>query len=225
MMTEADAKRLQAWLGVTQDGKIGPVTLAALWRRIEPEIGIRTLTSPAAFYERLRAVTGPLDQEQVNTINHLLTAGSTWSTSWMAYALATAWHEARLKPIEEYGKGKGKAYGKAGRHGQSQHGRGLVQLTWDENYERADEELDLGGELVADFDKALEPEIAVAIMIKGMAEGWFTGKSLSDYLPRELANGKEFEEARRIINGTDRKVQIADYAMKIQDALLAGGWK
>jgi putative chitinase len=60
----------------------------------------------------------------------------------LAYCLATAYHEVdkTMQPIEEYGKGKtrpyGKEYGKP--HpitGKVYYGRGFVQLTWYENYE------------------------------------------------------------------------------------------
>src|SRR3546814_8559602 len=67
-----------------------------------------------------------------------LASAAHWPTSWLADGLATAWHEAGFEPVEEIGKGRGKAYGKPGKYGQSQHGRGLVQVTWDSNYEWLD---------------------------------------------------------------------------------------
>ena len=132
--------------------------------------------------------------------------------------LATDFHETAttMQPIEEYGKGRGKPYGKAGKHGQSQHGRGLVQLTWDANYERAERELGLNGALLKDFALAMRPDIAVAIMFTGMEEGWFTGKKLADYITRAKA---DYQGARRIINGTDRAAQIALYARQFEAAL------
>ena len=45
------------------------------------------------------------------------------------------------------------------------------------------------------------------------------------YLPAQgLAVEREFREARRIINGTDKASLIAGYALDFQDALKAGGW-
>ncbi|QUT04854.1 hypothetical protein KFK14_17740 [Sphingobium phenoxybenzoativorans] len=184
----------------------------------------RNLSTPATFYSGVRGVTGPLDQVQVEVIESLLKAASRWSTSWLAYGLATAWHEARLRPIEEIGKGKGRPYGQPGKYGQAQYGRGLVQLTWDRNYERADKELNLGGALLKDFGLALKPQIATEILVRGMEEAWFTGKGLGDYLPAELGTVVQFTEARRIINGTDRAAGIAEYARRFQDALVLGGW-
>jgi len=176
-----------------------------------------------AFWSGLRKVTGPLDQVQVDIVNALLAATGHWSNAWLAYALATAWHESRLKPIEEWGKGKGREYGKINSTGKAPYGRGLVQLTWHANYQKADDELKLGGSLVKNYDRALEPEIAVKIMVRGMQSGWFTGKSLATYLPARLGTVKQFTDARRIINGTDKDAMIAGYAVKFQDALIAGG--
>lgn len=182
------------------------------------------LTDPAAFFAALRKVTGPLDQVQVDTINALLKAAAHWPVGWMAYGLATAWHEARFKPIEEFGRGNGKPYGKPGKHGQAQYGRGLVQLTWDRNYEWADKALGLNGALIKDFSLALRPDIATAILVKGMESGAFTGKALRDCII-ERGTHDAFVKARRIINGTDKAQLIAGHAERFQDALEAGGWK
>jgi putative chitinase len=224
MTTLAD---IQRHLGVDPDGKLGPVTLGAIAKAIgmtDAPAASHRLASPEAFFAAVRKITGPLDQVQVDTINGLLAAASHWRLSWLAYGLATAWHEARFKPIEEWGKGKGRPYSKPGKYGQSQHGRGLVQLTWDRNYEWADKALGLGGSLLKDFNRALEPEIATAILVKGMETGAFTGKGLADYLPDRLGTPAQYREARRIINGTDRAEMIAGYAERFQAALEAGGW-
>lgn len=187
--------------------------------------GVRhILADAAAFFAKVRGITGALDQVQVDTITGLLGKAAHWPIGWLAYGLATAWHEARLKPIEEWGKGKGRPYAAPGKYGQSQHGRGLVQLTWDRNYEWADKALGLGGSLLKNFNRALEPEIAADILVKGMETGAFTGKRLSDYITgRGTREG--FVGARRIINGTDKAADIAGYAERFQDALDAGGWK
>lgn len=195
----------------------------------------RELHDEVAFYKGVRKMTGPLDQVQVDTIRLLLKAAAHWPVGWLAYGLATAWHEAQLRPIEEYGKGHGRRYGRPGARmkpvknrplygGQIPYGRGLVQLTWCDNYEWADRELGLGGTLLANFDRALEPEIATAILVKGMETGAFTGRKLVDYVS-ERGTVQQFENARRIINGTDKARMIAEYALKFQDALTAGGWE
>lgn len=148
----------------------------------------------------------------------------------LAYILATTFHETahRMQPIAEYGKGKGRKYGSRGKYGQIPYGRGYVQLTWDYNYEKADRELKLGGALLKDFDKALEPQYAAPILFKGMEEGWFTGKKLRDFIDTidesDEEDGREFEEGRRIINGVDRKKLIASYALVFEKALKAAGY-
>lgn len=187
--------------------------------------GKRALRNPGLFFNIARAVTGPLNQRQVDTINRLLAGAAHWPTAWLAYGLATAWHEARLQPIPEWGKGRGRPYAKAGKYGQPQYGRGLVQLTWDRNYEWADKALGLGGALLRDFDLALDPDIAARILIRGMETGAFTGKSLSSYLTGGAGTHEQFRQARRIINGMDKADRIATYADRFQAALSAGDWR
>jgi hypothetical protein len=175
------------------------------------------------FFARLRRLTGPLDQGQVGIVNALLTAGALWPSGWLAYALATAWHEARFTPQTEWGRGRGRAYAQPGRYGQAQYGRGLVQLTWDRNYEWADRALGLKGALLRNFDLALKPDLAVAILVKGMEQGAFTGLALSDCITGTGSHA-QFVKARRIINGTDRAEDIATHADAIAAALGDGGW-
>lgn len=215
---------IQRRVGVTPDGIWGPRTARAILDALPP-VRARTLEQADAFYVGVRYVTGALDPTQFKVVEALLASASHWSTAWLAYGLATAWHEARLRPIEEISKGKGRSYGKPGIHsGQIAYGRGLVQLTWDRNYARADAELGLNGALIGDYDRALRADTAVAILVRGMEEAWFTGKGLGDYLPDEHGTVDQFRAARRIINGTDRADLIAGYAKAFQAALVAGGW-
>lgn len=142
-----------------------------------------------------------------------------------AYVLGTTfWETARtMRPIAEYGKGKGKKYGKPGRnHGQIPYGRGFVQTTWDENYERTDRELGLHGRLVKNYDLLLtDAGIAAEAIVTGMREGWYTGKKLSDYITLQKS---DFRGARRIVNGTDKAQSIADLAKLYDTALKAEGY-
>ncbi|WP_324698755.1 hypothetical protein [Novosphingobium sp. RL4] len=185
----------------------------------------RSLGDAAAFFAAVRQVTGTLTQAQVNILNLMLVAagGAAWPIGWLAYGLATAWHEARFLPQAEWGLGKGRPYAAAGKYGQPQYGRGLVQLTWDFNYEWADKALGLNGLLLRDFDLALDPAIATRILIKGMQDGAFTGRRLGQYI---VARGtsEAFINARRIINGTDKAQLIAGYAERFQAALDKGRW-
>lgn len=182
------------------------------------------LADPARFFGAVRAITGPLDQVQVDTINDILARAAHWPLSWVAYGLATAWHEARLRPIAEWGKGRGRPYGKAGKYGQPQYGRGLVQLTWDSNYEWADRALGLGGRLLDNFDLALRPDIAARILVQGMETGAFTGRALRHYLTGTDATREQYRQARRIINRMDKADKIAGHAERFAAALRQGGW-
>lgn len=218
-----DLEKIQQHVGVPVDNIWGPATAAAVVKALGIEQKRHVMADPAAFFAGVRKITGQLDQVQVDTINRLLEAAAHWPAGWLAYGLATAWHEARLKPIAEWGKGQGKPYGKPGKYGQGQYGRGLVQLTWDSNYEWADKALGLGGSLLKDFDRALEPEIATRILVEGMETGAFTGKKLSDYIT-DNGTPSGFVNARRIINGTDKASLIAGYAENFLAAILAGRW-
>ncbi|MEN6548573.1 MAG: hypothetical protein ABFE07_21210 [Armatimonadia bacterium] len=180
------------------------------------------------FFDRVRArpFGGSLSQPQVSGLTAILDAASTYGIKderYLAYALATAYHETAhtMQPIAEYGKGKGRKYGVKGKHGQVPYGRGYVQLTWDTNYERADKELGLNGALLKDFDLAMRPGIAAGILFEGMTEGWFTGKKLSDYFTASKADPVN---ARRIINGTDKASMIAGYYNDFLAALVASDW-
>lgn len=142
----------------------------------------------------------------------------------LAYMLATTFHETdrSMQPIHEHG---GPSYfakydGRAdlgNTHpgdGNRFHGRGYVQLTGRRNYMRAGAVL--GIDMVANPDFALVPKYAAFIMFTGMAEGWFTGKKLSDYFN---ARTTDWLNARRIINGTDKAQTIANYARTFHAAL------
>jgi len=179
----------------------------------------------SVFYDAVRAslFAGKLSTSQVEGMEAILDAFQPYELSQeeMAYMLATAFHETArtMQPIEEYGKGKGHSYGApAGPFKKIYDGRGYVQLTWYENYKKAQDKL--GVPFVQYPEKALEPKHAADIMIKGMLEGWFTGKKLSDYFN---ASTTDWINARRIINGTDRAADIAGYAKHFLAALKAAG--
>jgi putative chitinase len=190
--------------------------------------GKQTLTDPAAFFRAVRANFGSLDQDQVDGINALL-AGmgeAGWAIAWTAYGLATAWHETakRMQPVREGLNASDAWHRKHLARYYPWYGRGHVQTTWERNYRHADKALGLSGRLIADADLMLTNEVSIPTMVRGMSEGWFTGKSLGDYLDSERGTFEEFKAARRIINGTDKDELIAGYAQRFQAALQAGGW-
>jgi len=192
------------------------------------------------FYDNVRNAPFPntLTQPQVDGMNVIL---DEWDKrgltepSWLAYMLATAFHETAhwMQPVIEtrraseptnpsvdtaiarldnaFNSGKLKwvktPYWRKDADGMSWLGRGFVQLTHKTNYQNA--EAKTGIPCTTQPELMLQAAPAATVMFGGMIGGWFTGKKLSDY----LGNGKvDFVNARRIINGLDRADDIAGYA-------------
>ncbi|UII76529.1 hypothetical protein LV716_01700 [Flagellimonas sp. HMM57] len=171
-------------------------------------------------YIRHRLHFGRLSQKQVNGYTLLLDYWETnqlKDTRWLAYVLATTYHETdkTIRPIAEYGKGKGREYGKRDPDtGQIYYGRGYVQLTWKENYSKYSDIL--GIDLVNNPDLALDQNVATEILFHGMVNGIFTGKKLMDYFN---ANTSDWYNARKIVNGNDKKFIIGDYGKEFFAAI------
>lgn len=192
-------------------------------------------------YDILRKDFGVLRQTQVEGLEFIVAVmheDRSLTYAQAAYILATTWHETAhtMQPIAEYGKGKGRVYGtwyvnskgekfsytSDGKHTaylEREHpflyyGRGYVQLTWLANYAKAGDKL--GIDFVANPDLVMQPQYAVKILIEGMKKGWFTGRKLSDYI---YQSKKDYVNARRIINGTDKASLIARYAGIFERAL------
>lgn len=185
------------------------------------------------FFSRVRSnlFAGSLKQAQVEGMTFIL---AEWETHrahqddrWLAYALATTFHETdrKMQPIHEYG---GRSYffdryDPEGSHksiarqlgntekgdGIRFHGRGYVQLTGRRNYTALG--VEIGRDLTssdAAADGALLPDVAVKAMFWGMENGIFTGKRLADYFS---PTKQDPVNARRIINGLDQAQKIAGY--------------
>lgn len=143
----------------------------------------------------------------------------------LAYILATAYHETdkTMQAIEEYGKGKGKRYGKKVKYDGTDYtypdkilyGRGHVQLTWYENYEKFGKLLHLPLLYYPEF--MLDNKISARVLILGMTRGLFTGKKLSDYFNNKVSNPVQ---ARRTVNGLDRADMIANLYDRFLDCVI-----
>jgi hypothetical protein len=172
--------------------------------------------------------SGALTQQQVDGQSVILAvweynAGGTPMTDrrWLAYMLATTYHECAqtMWPIEEYGKGAGYEYGEPDpQTGETYYARGFVGLTWKSNYDKASAALGLidNRDLVWHPQLALDSLIATRVMFRGMAEGWFTGKKLGQYFNDER---NDPVNARQIINGNDKDTLIAGYHEEFLAAL------
>jgi len=189
----------------------------------------------SAFYDRVRPLFpgGKLTAGQVDGLSRLLEASATLPLRHRAYVLATAQHETAhtMQPVREtlaatdasainrleaaWSKGRlpwvKTPYWRRDAEGKSWLGRGYVQLTHKANYVRASQKL--GVDLVTDPNAAMNPDVAARILVRGMVEGWFTGRKMADFAT--------FEDMRRVVNGTDRAADIARLARGYEAALLA----
>lgn len=186
----------------------------------------------AKFFAGIRngPFPGRLTDDQVRGTTATLDAFETRGPlplPFQSYMLATEFHETAhtMLPIEEYGHGRGRVYGKpTGPWHCIYDGRGDVQLTWEANYIHATKRLRELGVIGDDIDLdrspelAMRPDIAAAIMIAGMVEGWFTKFKLNDYF-----NDKTNDpvRARKIINGLDKADTIANYHRQFYAAITA----
>lgn len=200
------------------------------------------MTVSADFFNTVRPLFGGrLTQGQVDGMNKIVEYGTKWeySDEELAYILATVFHETArwMEPIREGGRRTGPAYTDAsakravasihakgiirtnyalpaGPYGESYYGRGLVQITWYDNYLKFEKLL--GVPLTKNPDLTLEWDIALDILFLGMRDGMFTGRKLKDYdFPAE------YRAARAIVNGDVRKngTAIANEAQVFLKAL------
>jgi len=191
----------------------------------------------AEFFKEYRKLFNPeLTKQQVAGYDAIF---DYWESSplndlrWLSYALATAYHETggKIEPVREgFAKTNEEAiravtklfekkkilrnYALPHPNGNSYYGRGLPQITHGFNYEKIGKAIEVP--LYENPDLALRLDIAVKLMFVSMTDGLFTGKRFRDYFSDTKT---DWQGARRIINGTDKKELIADYAKKFFSCL------
>lgn len=144
-----------------------------------------------------------------------------------AYVLATAyWETAKtMQPVRE-AFWKDEAWRKKNLRYFPYYGRGYVQLTWDYNYKKASDYF--GVDFVKNPDLVMDTQYALPILVVGMQKGWFTGKDMDDYIDDideiDDEDFKEYVQARRVVNGTDKADQIAKLALIFEKALKEAGY-
>jgi predicted chitinase len=117
----------------------------------------------------------------------------------VAYVLATAEGESNFKPVKEY-RGKQLTPDQQKYWDTNYMGRGLIQVTWESNYRRVGNRL--GIDLLKNPDLLLTNQIAIASLVLGMRDGWYTGKKIRDYklgdywYMRAIVNPGEIKYAR-----------------------------
>ncbi len=188
---------------------------------------------------RLSLFGGSLKQKQVEGLTGLLDYWEAHHAAkddrWLAYALATVHHEVdrRMQPIKEYGSKRYffRMYDIRGDRphvardlgnlaegdGALFHGRGFVQLTGRANYAYWQQRMNR--DLTSSYERAnrvLELETATIILFEGMIDGTFTGRKFADYFEGVR---QDWEGARAIINGRDKKRLIATYAKSYYAAI------
>ena len=189
------------------------------------------------FFDVVRAdlFGGRMTADQVEGCEAILRASRLMPLTHRAYLLATAYHETArsMMPVKEtvmpHHRDKNpsdaevirrlEAAWARGRLPQVKtpywrdgwFGRGYVQLTWRNNYDRAGRALGL--DLIGRPELAMVPEHAAAILARGCAEGWFTGRKMADYA--------SYRDMRRVVNGLDCADEIAGHAAAFERALRA----
>ncbi len=205
----------------------------------------------ARFYACVRdeLAGGRLSQSQVDGMNMILdrfeASRALTDRRWLAYMLATAWHETggKMQAVEEnlnysakglmaafprrfsareakdyagrpeaianriYARRMGNGDADSG-DGWRYRGRGLVQITGRTNY-RA-----FGVERRP--DRALDPDMAVRILMNGMVSGVFTGRRLADFFDWRR---EDWSAARATVNGSDKADLVAGYGRSFYEAL------
>jgi len=188
-----------------------------------------------AFFDKVRPMfrRGRMSSAQVDGLQKIVEQGEGMPRAHLAYVLATVFHETgqRMQPIREgfaktnagairavtglFNKGIIRTnYALPEANGLSYYGRGLVQITWGENYKKFG--------IYDEPDQALLMPTALDILFKGMIEGLFRKGNDIFMIPGKDPTLVDFIKAREIINGDTRKNgrKIAEQAVVFYNALL-----
>lgn len=227
LLSDAEAKELQTALKLLGypvgevDGLIGPKTRTA-WSEFEVDVSLGNpeIVSPVSV-EKLQAMLNT-DTTTGKVHDFSTTQGTIEAIRWecqsqgiglptqIAYVLATTeWETARtFKPVRE-AFWLSEAWRKKNLRYYPYYGRGFVQLTWKNNYQTYSDLLHV--DLVNNPDQAMDPNVALFVIVHGFKVGTFTGRKITDYINNQTT---DFLRARRCINGNDQASKIAALAQK-----------
>ena len=181
-----------------------------------------------AFFDRVRAdpFGGNLTQSQVDGMNYLLDVweehfaeqNPTDGTQWLAYCLATAFHETAADDGADRGIREGRRRllrrSLPGPMASATTGAATSSSPGTKTTSRASRSSATNTRIECPMvrypHRMLEHEPAALILYDGSIDGWFTGVGLPQYF--NAAKGIEDPyNARRVINGTDKADLIAGY--------------
>jgi putative chitinase len=174
----------------------------------------------ARYINACEKAFGKMDKLQRESIEEIIRAFDKYGDrdlNKLAYILGTTRHESRFKPIEERRASSSQTdvYNRQNKYWYTgYYGRGFVQLTWERNYQKMSDLLNVN--FVANPSLALEPKYAARILVQGMMKGSFTRKKLDTYINDQ---GQDFYNARKTVNGTDRAGRIEGYTLSILENL------
>lgn len=183
------------------------------------------------FYNALRSKLNLTEQNVFGMEKHLDYAEQKGvSIFYLPKILATSWWESgqTMHPVVE-AYWMSETWRKNNLRYYPHHGRGLIQVTWDYNYIAVAKMLGLPDNFfIKNPDALLEWEYALPALFVGMELGIYTGKKLSDYIDfvdeSDQEDLREFANARRIVNGTDKQVTIGKLALTFEHALRKAGY-
>lgn len=192
----------------------------------------------APFYSAIRPFFGgSLTIDQVKNMDALIFEFARLQIGdvrQLAYVLATVHLETdgTMAPIEEYSKGRGKAYGSKFKYGKGPgkrvaylspdkiyFGRGHTQNTWWENYDaltKAAKKQGKNWDFLNNPELLLEIEPSIWATWYAMTTGLYTGRRLNQYFNAKI---EDPIKARQIINGLDKAKIIANKYYKFLKAL------
>ena len=181
------------------------------------------------FYDTLRPKIN-LTTSNVVGMNKVLdyAEGRGSPTNDLAYILATAWWETgqTMQPVRE-AFWLSESWRKKNLRYYPYYGRGLVQTTWKANYATMSKVV--GVDLVDKPDLLLKWEYSLPALFIGMERGLYTGKKISNYIDRldesDAEDLREYTNARRVVNGTDKASTIGKLALNFEKALKSGGYE
>ena len=223
-LTEEQIRELQKALSLLGyslgeiDGLIGPKTRNA-WAEFKTDVfrGNPTLIGPdsiSTLQKKLddigesRVHDFSTKEGTINAIKWECKAQDIGLNTQIAYVLATVqWETAQtFKPVRE-AFWRSEDWRKNNFRYYPYYGRGYVQLTWKNNYQKYSQIL--GVDMVNNPDLAMDHNIALFILVHGFKTGTFTGRKITDYITRSQT---DFVNARRCINGLDHAHDIASLA-------------